>query len=74
MEILNFVAQKGSQGHGVQFSQIYHSMKNVKIYKWNFYIFYFLKGVTCIHDFNRQTDTETVKPLSIGECYRFAYY
>ena len=31
--ILKFLPQKVGQGHGVQFSQLHHSMANVKIYK-----------------------------------------
>ena len=36
-----------------------------------FYYFYFREGMTCAHDFNRQTDphidTETDTPMAIGE-------
>ena len=33
IEILKFLPPKVGQGHGVQFSQLQHSMANVKIYK-----------------------------------------
>ena len=42
-------------------------MANVKIYKSFFYIFDFRSGVTYANDFNRQTHTQTDKPMAIGE-------
>ena len=58
INILDLLPSK-SQGHGVQFWQCRLSMANVKIYKRHFYILYFLYGMTCAHDCNRQTDRQT---------------
>ena len=63
----SFELQKVGQGYVVQFSQCYHSTANVRINKDLQHIFVLALTVSEIYSRHTHTDTETDKPMAVGE-------